>query len=194
MSTISPIVGDINGKWNRTSCWILNMLYVCRIYHQYIHVFFIVFHPPSEHFLNRLSLTFVAVADLFCFNIGDPNRQPTLFYSLLFLPVASLPMFVELNSPLILRPFLGWCLPICYTEYPPWSHIFLILSVWRLHITHLWLIIVCWRITLKKKQLFLQHYFSVVLSIFLCNMAINQIQVISIYPRTYYTMVNFDRQ
>ena len=112
MSTISPIVGDINGKWNRTSCWILNMIYVCWIYHQYIHVFFLSFfiHLLNTFFWTvHLSLTFVAVAELFCFNIGDPNRQPTLFYSLSFLPVASLPMFVEANLPLILRPFLGWC-------------------------------------------------------------------------------------
>ena len=175
-------------EYNITHCWgYLNSQHdICLsdLSPIYIYIYVFIFLSFFIHLLNTFfvwtvqpSLTFVAVADLFCFSIGDPNRQP--------------------NLPLILRPFLGWCLPICYTEYPPWSHIrhiLLILSVWRLHITHLWLIIVCLGELLWKKKLFFQHDFSVVLPIFLCNMAINQIQVISIYPRTYYTMVNFDRQ
>ena len=175
MSTISPIVGDINGKWNRTSCWILNMIYVCRIYHQYIHVFFYRFSSTFWtlfFWTVHLSLTFVAVAELFCFNIGDPNRQPTLFYSLSFLPVASLPMFVEPNLPLILRPFLGWCSQwICQNSFErprilmdvspfairniphgPISFSFCLFDVANYCLS--------WRITLKEKNIYSTLFFS----------------------------------
>ena len=143
---------------------------------------FIVFHPPSEH--------------LFCLNRAPKSDLCCCCWPVLFQywwPKSTTQLAVDpapisrLMSPHLLHGI----------QYPPWSHIrhiLLILSVWRLHITHLWLIIVCLGELLWKKKLFFQHDFSVVLPIFLCNMAINQIQVISIYPRTYYTMVNFDRQ
>jgi hypothetical protein len=113
--------------------------------------FFIVFHPPSEHFfLNR-----APKSDLCCccwtvlFQYWWPKS--TTHIILLFIvpscrfvahvcwtqlavdpaPISRLMFAVNMSKFLWTAANIDGCLPICYTEYPPWSHILLILSVWR---------------------------------------------------------------